>query len=297
MDVKNKQLAAAIELYKSAETDEVRTQAINIIEAMANSGDVSACLIFGVNYDPAKERICGTGRGQGAGVVSRRAWRRQGANEAAILCYRGSPMCRTKGKRSQIHQNGRGHGSRQRGLSKNYGVIVPKVPEPEIKPEDDGGEDDGAEDPPAEEIPDGKGQGRRKPVIEGIGGNLLFVNIAFLAVIIAVGVAGYFLNVLSACLIPLVVLIAVAALLNVSMSKCHISVTNRRISGRISYQRLIDMPLDCVTSVGHMRVRRRQGHGGVLPVRVLSCEERRRGARRNSQSADRRQENPSTPLP
>ena len=34
MDVKNKQLAAAIELYKSAETDEVRTQAINIIEAM-----------------------------------------------------------------------------------------------------------------------------------------------------------------------------------------------------------------------------------------------------------------------
>jgi hypothetical protein len=253
MEVKNKQLAAAIELYKSAETDEVRTQAINIIEAMANSGDVSACLILGVNYDPSKEK----------GFVERDEvkaleWYKKaaelgdakGANEAAILCYRGSPDVQDKESAAKYIKMAVDMDPDNEVYKKNYGVIVPKVTEPEIKPEDDGGEDNGAEDPPAEDIPDGKGKVGEKPVIDGICGNLLFVNIAFLAVIIAVGAAGYFLKMLSVCLIPLVVLIAVAALLNVSMSKCHISVTNRRISGRISYQRLIDMPLDCVTSVG-----------------------------------------------
>jgi len=270
MDVKNKQLAAAIELYKSAETDDVREQAIKIIEAMADGGDVSACLILGVNYDPSKDK----------GFLERDEskaleWYKKaadlgdakGANEAAILCFRGSPDVQDKESAAKYIQKAVELDPENEVYRKNYNVIMPKEPEPEPEPvkaaeddEGDGGEDDTVGAPAA---PKQESEGERT-VIEGDDGDLKILNIACLVIIVACGVALFLMGMLVTYLIPFLVLIAIVALLNVSMDKCHITVTNRRISGRISYQRLIDMPLDCVTSVGTC------AFGGVK-VTAASC--------------------------
>lgn len=261
MDVKNKQLAAAIELYKSAESDPVRQQAIGIITAMADGGDVTACLILGVNYDPAKEK----------GFLERDAvkaleWYKKaadlgdakGANEAAILSFRGGPEVQNKELAAELIQKAVDIEPDNEIYQKNLVVIKgqpkEKAPEPEDNSDADSAGEDGAE----------VSDSLEKTVIEGVDGNMLWLDVAFGVIILACGGVLAYEGLLMSFLIPFLVLVALVAFINLQMLSCHITVTTRRVSGRISFLRLIDMPLDCISSVGTT------AFGGVK-VTAASC--------------------------
>ncbi len=266
MEVKNKQLIAAIDLYRSAENDGVRDQAIGIIEAMANSGDVSACLILGVNYDPTKEKGF-TRRDEGKALEwykkAAELGEAKGANEAAILYFRGSEENRDRELAQKYIRMAVDLAPDNEVYAKNFDVIMPK---PEPQPEEDGAErdapdagsdgddEDDDESDEAEDTVDDDGEDAEdsgeKPVAVGQTGNMLVFNIACGVIIAAVAALFILWRLDPLYYIGLGALLALVLYLNYRMQRCYVSVTTRRVSGRCSFQRMIDVPVDSISSVG-----------------------------------------------
>lgn len=256
MEVKNKQLIAAIELYKSAQSDGVREQAIGIMEGMAREGDVSACLILGVNYDPAKDK--GFTRRDEAKALewyekAAELGEAKGANEAAIMYFRGSPEIRDKEKAQKYIRMAVDMAPDNEVYQKNFDVIVGK-PEPQPEPEPEAAADAAAAegDEAGDEYrgDDGGESAGERPVAAGVTGGMLVFDIAC-GVIIAAACALYFLWKLDFWYLGgIAALLLLVFFFNFRMQKCSVSVTNRRVSGRCSFQRYVDVPMDSVTSVG-----------------------------------------------
>ena len=269
MEVKNTQLIAAIELYKSAENDSVREQAIGIMEAMAQAGDVTACLILGVNYDPTKEK--GFTRRDEAKALewyekAAELGEAKGANEAAILYFRGSEELRDKEKAEKYIRMAVDMAPDNEVYKKNFDVIVEKpkpVPVPDPAPEDaadDCGEDkaekdgdDGEDDDPADEYrgdEDNDPQAMELPIISSERGSLMIFDLVCGVVIAALAVLYFVWKLDYYYLAGIIALLIAAGVFNWRMLGCSVSVTTRRVTGRRSFQRMIDVPLDTVTSVG-----------------------------------------------
>jgi len=259
MEIKNKQLIAAIELYKSAENDTVRDQAIGIMESMGAAGDVSACLILGVNYDPTKEKGF-TRRDEEKALrwytEAAELGEPKGANEAAILYYR-SGENRDLALAEKYIQMAVDLAPENEVYAKNYDVIMPR-PEPEPEPEeeapvaadDDGDDEDvGGGDAPRAE-PDGGEPAPEKTIVTGSMGNLRIFDIVCGVIIAGVAVLFVLWHLEPVYLLGLAALIALVGYYNWRMVRCAVAVTNRRVSGRCSFQRMVDVPVDSISSVG-----------------------------------------------